>query len=63
MGFNFPYIRKASECVKLLDDFQIIACGSHFVFPNKAKNIPRQVVTMNMSRKFEKSTYKSLRIS
>ena len=34
------------------------ACGSHFIFQNEAKNIPRQdFMVMNISCKFEKPSY------
>ena len=48
------------EPIKLLAESQN-AHGGHLVFQNKAKNIPRQdFMVMNISCKFEKSTYNIL---
>ena len=46
---------------KLLAESRKNACGGHLVFQNEAKNIPRQdFMAMNISCKFEKSTYNTL---
>ena len=46
---------------KLLAECRKNACGSHFVFQNETNNIPRQdFVMMNVSCKFENSTYNTL---
>ena len=43
---------------KVLTESRKNACGSHFVFQNEAKNIPRQdFMVMNISCKFEKASY------
>ena len=47
-----------THCVKILDDHQAKACGSHLVFQNESKNILRQVfVIMKLSSKSEMSNY------
>ena len=56
------YNTLCSRCpTKLISVSKKNACGGHLVFQNEAINIPRQdFIVMNISSKFEKSTYNTL---
>ena len=52
----------AIDCVKILNDCQRNAHGSHLLFQNEAKNIPGQAfVIKNISCKLEKTNFQSFR--
>ena len=61
IDFNFLLMRKCPRMCKVLDDHRRNAGGSHLVFQNEAKHISRQAFAlMNISCKFDNSTYNTL---